>query len=240
MAEKVTIIIPVFNCPYVDQAIESALSQTYENTEIIVVNDGSTEYEQQLTPYLNEVTYIKKGNGGTATALNLGIERATGSYFTWLSSDDLYDRDKVSKQYSFMKRHGSSISFASYFHINSQNQVTHGPIRNIFPTKKKFYERLLRGCPINGCTVMMKMDLFKEVGIFDRSLPFTHDYDMWLRILPKYDFHYLDEPIVLHRVHDNMGTKHFEDRIKREIRFVQNKHRSILEQLIYKEENTTI
>jgi glycosyltransferase involved in cell wall biosynthesis len=234
--EKVSIIIPFYNCPYIDQAIESALAQTYHNKEIIVINDGSTMHEDKLRPYLNKIIYVKKGNGGTATALNLGIERATGQYFTWLSSDDLYDRDKVTKQYAFMKREKAEISYSSYFHIDSKNRIIHGPVGYKFPSKRHFYQRLLKGCPINGCTVMMNMKLFKEMGVFDRSLPFTHDYDMWLKILPKYDFAYLDEPIVWHRVHDQMGTKQFKERIDREIAYTQKRHRSMLESLIAKED----
>jgi glycosyltransferase involved in cell wall biosynthesis len=236
--DKVSIIIPFYNCPYIDQAIESALAQTYGNKEIIVVNDGSTKHEDKLRPYLNKLVYIKKGNGGTATALNLGIERATGSYFTWLSSDDLFDRDKVTKQYAFMKRVNADISFTSYFHIDTENRITHGPVGNLCPSKKHLYKRLMNGCPINGCTVMMNMKLFEDVGVFDRSLPFTHDYDLWLRILQKYDFAYLDEPIVLHRVHDQMGTKQFKERIDREIAYIHKKYRPILESLIAREDQT--
>jgi glycosyltransferase involved in cell wall biosynthesis len=235
--ERVTIIIPFYNCAYVDQAIKSALNQTYENLEIIVVNDGSDRYEDKLKPYLDRIRYIKKGNGGTATALNLGIRNATGKYITWLSSDDLYERDKVTKQVAFMKKRKASVSYSSYFLIDSENRVTHGPTRVGFPNKISFYERLKSGCPINGCTVMLHQDVYTNIGLFDPNLLFTHDYDMWLRIVPRYDFHYIEEPIAMHRVHEQMGTKKFKEKIEKEILYVKNKHRFVLDGLITKESN---
>lgn len=109
--EKVSIIIPFYNCQYVEKAIESALNQTYQNIEVIVVDDGSTKYIERITPYLDSIHYIQKKNGGTASALNTGIRYATGEYFAWLSSDDLFKPDKISKQLKFMKRCGSFFFF---------------------------------------------------------------------------------------------------------------------------------
>lgn len=234
---RVSLIIPFYNCPYIDQAIESALNQTYEDVEIIVVNDGSTEFEKKIDPYLERIRYIKKGNGGTATALNLGIRNATGDYFTWLSSDDLYDRDKITKQISFMETKKVSASYTSYFLIDENSTIYSQPARLHFPDKMSFYQRLLKGCHINGCTVMLRMDVLKQIGLFDPALRYTHDYDMWLRVLPQYDFHYLDEPIVMHRVHGNMGTKRFQKSIDQEIEFVKKKHRPVLNWLISREGN---
>jgi glycosyltransferase involved in cell wall biosynthesis len=234
---KVSIIIPFYNCPYVHQAIQSAVNQTYENTEVIVVNDGSTQYEELLQPFFKKIKYIKKGNGGTATALNLGIQHATGDFFTWLSSDDLYDRDKVTKQITFMNKRNADISYSSYFLIDSKGGILSGPARVGFQSKLQLAKRMQQGCPINGCTVMMKMDIFERVGVFERSLPYTHDYDLWMRILPHYHFHYLHEPIVMHRVHDEMGTRRHKERIEREIKVVQKKHRVALQQLIQREES---
>ncbi len=232
---KVSIVIPFYNCPYVDQAIESALSQSYPNFEVIVVDDGSTKYSGKIGPFLSRIRYIKKGNGGTASALNMGIQHATGEYFTWLSSDDLYDKVKVERQLAFMKERAADISYGNYVLIDTDNRVISGPAGIGFPTRIQFLETMRKGCIINGCTVMLKMKLFKEVGLFDPSLPYTHDYDLWLRILPHYDFHYLHEPLVKYRVHLEMGSKKHEKVIPQEILMVQRKHDKKLEELIRKE-----
>ena len=70
MGPKVSIIIPFYNCPYVDQAIKSALDQTYENIEIVVIDDGSTNYTEKSMPFKDKIIYIRKENGGIATALD--------------------------------------------------------------------------------------------------------------------------------------------------------------------------
>ena len=104
---KVSIIIPVYNgSNYLREAIDSALAQTYKNLEILVINDGSNDKgktDKIAKSYGNKIRYFKKENGGVATALNLGIKKMTGEYFSWLSHDDLYYPNKVKKQIRFLK-----------------------------------------------------------------------------------------------------------------------------------------
>ncbi|MFC7394379.1 glycosyltransferase [Scopulibacillus cellulosilyticus] len=230
--DKVSIIIPFYNDPYVDRAIKSALDQTYENKEIIVVNDGSTSYTEKIKPYLDKIVYIEKENGGTASALNTGIKRATGDYFSWLSSDDLYEAVKIERQLAFMKGLNASISYCNYYLINEEDKVISHPAGIGTSDKKFFLEYMLNGCIINGCTVMVKMSVFNEVGLFDESLNYTQDYDMWLRILEFYDFYYLDQPLVKYRVHKGMGSQRHRREIPKEIRLVKYRHRKKLYSLI--------
>lgn len=84
MEPKVSIVIPFYNCAYIEQAVHSAIHQTYPHIEVIVVDDGSTEHVERLQPFMDSIRYIRKENGGTATALNEGIKHATGDYFVWL------------------------------------------------------------------------------------------------------------------------------------------------------------
>ncbi|MGA5688825.1 glycosyltransferase family A protein [Cytobacillus pseudoceanisediminis] len=91
----VSIIIPFYNCKYVQRAIYSALKQTYRNIEVIVVNDGSTAHLPMIKPLKDNIIYIRKKNGGIASALNEGIRNSTGEYIVWLSSDDLFINTKV-------------------------------------------------------------------------------------------------------------------------------------------------
>ena len=102
MKPLVSIIIPVYNGGnYLSEAIDSALNQTYENIEIIVVNDGSQDdlkTEQIALSYGERITYVSKENGGSSSALNVGIRTMKGEYFSWLSHDDLYLPEKIEKQ----------------------------------------------------------------------------------------------------------------------------------------------
>ena len=99
---SVTILIPVYNgSNFIKQAIESAINQTYTNIEIIVIDDGSTDKgktEKAVKSFGKKVKYIKKENGGVASALNRGIKEATGEYISWLSHDDIYLPNKIEKE----------------------------------------------------------------------------------------------------------------------------------------------
>jgi len=230
--EKVSIVIPFYNCSYVDRAIMSALKQTYRNIEIIVVDDGSTMHVEKLRPFMEKILYIRKENGGTATALNEGIKHASGAYFVWLSSDDQLDSSKVEVQLNFMKQKKISCSFTNFNWINKDNTPIKLSVSPKFPNKVSFYKYFKRGCPINGSTVMIKIDLFSDVGLFNESMIYTHDYDLWNRIVLKYDIFFLDQPLTNYRMHDGMGSKRYSSAIKKEVEMIQKRYSHNLDQLI--------
>ncbi|WP_191560578.1 glycosyltransferase [Metabacillus idriensis] len=234
--EKVSIIIPFYNCSYVDLAIQSALNQTYKNIEVIVVDDGSSLHKDKIIPFLDKIRYIEKRNGGTASALNTGIKHAKGTYFTWLSSDDLFDINKVSKQLQFMKSSNADISYTPVIYINSKNEPISGSIGIEYSNRLSFYKGLSKGCTINGCTVMAKIEIFSEVGMFDETIRYANDYDLWLRAMKKYEFKYFNQPLVMYRMHEEMGTKKHMGKISKEVEMIQKKHEKSIKELIEKEE----
>ncbi|XJZ28217.1 glycosyltransferase [Bacillota bacterium Lsc_1132] len=235
MGAKVSIIIPFYNCPFIQEAVKSALGQTYQNIEVIVVDDGSTKHQDLLNPYLSQIRYFKKSNGGTASALNDGIRNATGEYFCWLSSDDRFFPEKIEKQLAFMEQRNAAASYSAFTIISAQGKIISEPIGHTFRNKLSFLKRMRGGCPINGCTVMLKISVFAKLGYFDERLPFTHDYDFWLRLIQHYDFHFLPEPLTEYRHHGEMGTKKHFDRIRKEERMVKQRHAADLQALIKKE-----
>ncbi|PWA12714.1 glycosyl transferase [Pueribacillus theae] len=229
---KVSIIIPFYNCQYVQQAIKSALNQTYVNKEVIVVNDGSTKYTEKIKPFLNRIKYVEKPNGGTASALNAGIKVATGDYFSWLSSDDRFMNNKTQIQMDFMQKHQAKISYTNYHVINDQSKIIRKNLGKIIVDKKEFYRYLKNKCHINGCTVIIRMELFDKVGLFDEKLKFTQDYEMWLRVLQHEDFHFLNQPLLLSRYHTDMGTLKFQEALQVEKQMVSKKYEAMLNQKI--------
>ena len=125
--QLVTIIIPVFNgSNYLRDAIDSAINQSYKNTEIIVINDGSDDSNQtkQISiSYGYKIRYIEKDNGGVASALNLGIRNMNGEYFSWLSHDDIFEYDKIEKEISFALQKNALFVFSNYNFVTSHNQI---------------------------------------------------------------------------------------------------------------------
>lgn len=190
-APKVSIVIPVYNgANYVGQAISSALAQTWENTEIIVVNDGSTdagETEKAVARFGSRVKYFHKPNGGVSSALNLGIQQMTGDYFSWLSHDDLYAPAKIAHQMADLARTGDSrqLMAAGYYLFDTEDHSL-----GVMDFHRLYdSERLSRPlfpacrCAVNGCTMLIHRSHFDRVGLFREDLPTTQDYDLWFRML---------------------------------------------------------
>jgi glycosyltransferase involved in cell wall biosynthesis len=204
----VSIVVPFYNCPYIDQCLHSILMQHYPHIEIIVVDDGSTMHREKLEPYFGRIRCIRKTNGGTANALNVGIRAAQGEYVAWLSSDDRIFPGKISIQVNYMMQHQAPISFTNFHAIDANNQILEPYAAVTFPTAKQFIEAFLRFCPVNGSTVMMHRSLPYRIGWFDESLLCTQDYDFWIRVhLARVDFHFINEALTLYRWHNGMGTR---------------------------------
>ncbi|WP_308635510.1 glycosyltransferase [Paenibacillus silvisoli] len=233
MLPKVSIIIPFYNDPYVDQAIVSALYQTYPNIEIIVVDDGSTRHQEAITPYRSRIHYIGKQNGGTGSALNHGIAMASGKYVAWLSSDDRFLPEKIARQVAYMEQTGARICHTDYHVMNEHGAITQYAQAVKYHSAKAFITGIRHGCPVNGCTIMMTKELFQDIGGFNETLPYTHDYDLWIRVLLcRVDFHFLNEPLTVYRRHSQMGTVRNFDTVLREANGVNARYAQLLDQLL--------
>jgi glycosyltransferase involved in cell wall biosynthesis len=200
-----------------------------------VVNDGSDQHLEKIKPYLNKIRFLEKTNGGTASALNVGFSNATGDYLSWLSSDDLFIKDKTTKQLSFMSKNNSYFCYTNYSLIDKNNVVFKHMAGVYYPNKLQLLQKLKVGNNINGCTVMLKKEVYDNIGAFNEDLKYTQDYDYWLRTIQHYELYYLNEPLIHYRVHDQMGTKQFKESIPQEIQRVQNYYKKKLNHLIIKE-----
>jgi glycosyltransferase involved in cell wall biosynthesis len=229
LEDKISIVIPFYNCRYVDQALQSAIAQTYANVEIIVVDDGSSSFKERILPYRARVRYVEKDNGGTASALNAGIDVATGKYFAWLSSDDLYRPERLAKQLAFMNRRRAVVSFANYDYIDARGKVLGRDVGVRLNDTAALCRYFISGCPVNGCTVLVRSDIFERVGLFDQTLRFTHDYDLWVRIvLAGYEFPFMAESLVMYRVHNEMTSKVCESLVAAESEMAIRRHQGRL------------
>ncbi len=237
---KVSVIIPFYNCSYVDQAISSVLKQTYPNVEIIVVDDGSTLNQKLITPFLKDIHYIYKRNGGTATALNRGLPVASGELIAWLSSDDVFHPEKLEKQVEYMKRTNADLVYTNFSLIDEKSEVIRTDVGVILDTKLAFLKHLQKSCPINGSTVLVKKEVFTKVGTFNPALKYTQDYDMWLRIASVAKVVGLKETLLYYRKHAKMGSQLHHEEQKKEIEIVKNRYKDVLDLLIQRsEENST-
>jgi glycosyltransferase involved in cell wall biosynthesis len=206
---KVSVVIPTYNhARYLPYALDSVLNQSYPNLEVFVIDDGSTDGTAEIVkPYSSKINYIYKQNGGTPSALNLGLSLVTGKYVCWLSADDALLSEKVSKQVGLMEGDPSlGFSYTSFVVIDTNGVKQYEVNSAYYSDKKEMVKKLMEGCFINGSSVMMRSSALKIIGYFDETLPQAHDYDLWFRFLRHYSCGFLEEPLLAYRWHgENMS-----------------------------------
>ena len=213
MSPKVSIIIPVYNgSNYLKSAIDSALSQTYENIEIIVVNDGSKDNGATDTiakSYGNKIRYFVKENGGVSTALNLGIEKMSGEYFSWLSHDDMYYPKKIEKQVEQLEKTRSDLIIISDWTIVDKdgNTLRQCILDNRLETVPMCFLAFDTTTWLNACAMLIPVSAIKKSGGFDVTLKTTQDYDMHYKLIRMgMTFRILHQPLLYSRVHSEQGS----------------------------------
>lgn len=208
---KISIIIPVYNgSKYIHEAIDSALKQTYDNVEIIVINDGSTDKTAEIVKsYGNKIKYYEKENGGVSSALNLGIQKMSGQYFSWLSHDDTYLPDKLEKQMDYLYKNDlideKVILYTNYYLINEKSKITGNNINDHNELNNKPEYSLLRGA-INGLSLLIPKCAFDEHGVFDENLRCAQDYLLWHKMFRTYKPIHIPLSLVCTRLHPRQVT----------------------------------
>ena len=199
-----SIIVPVFNGEqYLAQALDSIKAQTFNNFEVLVVDDGSVNgtHMQSVVEHMQDerFRYLRKNNGGVSTALNLGISHARGEYFCWLSHDDMWAITKLEKQAAFLD--ANTILCSNYKLIDSAgNFISQTNFHQSLDTSSGM-NLITRGL-IHGCSVVMPLAAIKALGGFDEGLKYTQDYDLWLRAIKRnYNFTFMPNQLVYARVH---------------------------------------
>jgi len=212
---KVSIVIPVYNAEkYLRECIESALNQTYKDIEIIAIDDGSNDNSLKiLQMFSDKIKIISKKNGGTATALNEGIEKMTGQWFKWLSADDiLYPNaiEELMKEVEKIKDKKNTILYTNYDIIDANSKVIKQFIEPNYNNLSTFNFNviLLDHFIGNGTTSLIHKSAFDEYGNFDESVGFAEDYELWLRfcLLHNCRLHLVPKILAKYRVHETQLT----------------------------------
>lgn len=204
---KVSIVMSSYNhAPYVTEAIESAVHQTYDNIELIVIDDGSKDDSPRILKELQEKYNFHlelRSNHGLVPTLNYALKNlVSGEYVCILDSDDYWALDKVAKQVAMMKANPHcGLCHTPVYYIDKNSQIVSEYNQ---PTKKEgdIFEELLMGkTNIADGGVMVPTAVYKEVDYYDETIP-LEDYQLWFKILSKYPACYLDEYLAYYRVHE--------------------------------------
>lgn len=196
----VSIIMPSFNCGrFVEETIRSVQTQTYENWELLFVDDRSTDDTMAKVMAIKEKDsriqiYMNVRNSGAAVSRNVALRHAKGRWVAFLDSDDLWEPTKLEKQIAFMEDNGYAFSYTDYQEIdedsNEEGVYVSGP-KHI--TKKGMFAFCWPGC----LTVMFDREKVGLVQIAD--IKKNNDYSMWLRVCKKVDCYLLEECLAKYR-----------------------------------------
>lgn len=204
MEMKVSICIPTFNRKdYLKQALDSVFAQTVKDFEVIVVDDGSTDgTEEMIKASGYPIKYYWQENRGEAATRNTLIELAHGQYVSFLDSDDLLMPDAVERMVNVMERETEDvIVYGPYYRIDPDGNITGRCKRKLYNGNVTKY--LFQDIFIHSCGSMFPKTALVATGGFDKSLKFSGDYDLWLRLSLKYPFVGLPEPTFKRRRHSS-------------------------------------
>ncbi|AMM40936.1 glycosyltransferase-like protein, family 2 [Candidatus Desulfofervidus auxilii] len=197
---KVSIIIPTYNrAQFLKEAIESVFNQTYQNYELIVVDDGSEDNTKQIIArYKDRLTYTDIPHQGVSKARNTGVNLAKGEFICFLDSDDLWLPKKLEFQMAFFDSHPDAL-ICQTEEIWVRNGIRVNPKKHCLKPSGMMFAQSLRRCLISPSAVMMHRRLFDLVGLFDESFLACEDYDLWLRVTARYPVYLLSLPLVIKR-----------------------------------------
>ena len=199
-APLVSAVIPTYNRAWaLGRAVDSVLAQTYKPLELIVVDDGSTDETPELLAALaarGRLTVLCQPNLGVSAARNAGIRKARGGLLAFLDSDDEWLPEKISFQVDFLNRRPDQVLVQTQERwIRGGRRVNPG-LKHRKPAGDIFIPSLSR-CLISPSAVMMRRNIFGEIGLFDETLPAAEDYDLWLRLLVRYPAGLIDQELVI-------------------------------------------
>lgn len=194
----VSVIIPTFNRRHcIARALDSVFAQTHSNLQVLVIDDGSTDdtmdFIQATYPLVELHTQT---NQGVSHARNQGIKRAQGNWIALLDSDDAWLPDKITQQITALQDNPDE-------YLCHTEEIWYRHHRRVNPMHKHqkyggwIYPRCLERCLISPSSVLIKKELFDQVGHFDEHLPACEDYDLWLRITAFYPVLFLSTPLTI-------------------------------------------
>lgn len=192
----VSVIIPTYNRAHtLKRAIDSVLTQTFTDYELIIVNDGSTDETKNLLESFSEHTIVHTQNEGVSKARNTGLKYARGEWIAFLDSDDEWFREKLEKQLNFAKTnpqfpliHGDEIWIRNGNRVNAKYKHAKGGGDQFIPS--------LKACVIGPSVALIKKSLLEEFAGFRTDYPVCEDYDLWLKITQKYSIGFIDEFLI--------------------------------------------
>ena len=204
---KVSIVITAHNyAKFLPQAIDSALSQTYQNLEVVVVNDGSTDHtDEVLSHYESDprIVILTLDGVGLAAASNRGISAASGEYIVRLDADDWFDENLVHVLTGYLDAHPTvGMVFCDYYTVDVHGEIIDGVRRFKVNDEVKLLDR-----PCLAAGAMYRLGCWEAIGGYNENLRYQEDYDFWIKFIEKYSVRNVSLPLMYYRQHGNSMSK---------------------------------
>ena len=197
----ISVIIPTFNRSLLLQrAINSVLKQTYENFELIIVDDGSTDNTSEIVKDIikrktkQELVYIEQKNEGVSSARNNGVRRSRGEWIAFLDSDDEWLVKKLELQVNFIKNNANHWVHGEEVWIRNGKRVNQKKIHQ--KSGGDIFRSSLALCLVSPSTVMIHRELFIISGGFNEEFIVCEDYDLWLRLALEHEVGFIKDPLI--------------------------------------------
>lgn len=194
-----SVAIPTFNRkPFLRKCIRSVLEQSYNNFEVIIIDDGSTDGTERLITSCKDkrINYFYQENHGVAYARNRALKLSKGSFIAFLDSDDWWDMKKLERTTEYI----NTFPKIKIFHTEETWYKNGKRLAQKVKHKKPtgfVYKNALPICCISISTAAIHKDVFNSVGVFDESMEACEDYDFWLRAAAKYEVKLIPEYLTM-------------------------------------------
>jgi glycosyltransferase involved in cell wall biosynthesis len=215
----VSVVMPVFNgAAHLAETLWSVLEQSYQATELIVVDDGSTDDSLRIVAAeAPEARVIRQSNAGVSAARNRGLSEARGRYVIFLDQDDVWHPEQLARQVAWLEAHPDhGAAVCRYHHWRPVNGVYPEPAGiwgtdpglRIDPAFTGFvYHQFLFDCWALTSGTLLRRDIVSAAGGFDEHQEFGEDWELWLRLSLTTRFACLTWPPVLYRHHHHQGSR---------------------------------
>lgn len=212
---KVSVIVTAHNyVEYLEKCLDSVLRQTYDDYEIVVVDDGSTdETPEILRDYSYEhpetIKVLTLSGEGLPTACNRGIEAASGEYIIRLDADDYFDENILMVEASFLEANPDvDLVYPDYYTINKEGEI----LDHVRLPKVGKEVKLLDRSPL-AAGAMYRRSAWEEIGGYNESLHYQEDYDFWIKFTTEFDVHNVNLPLMYYRQHGSSMSTNFAARM---------------------------
>lgn len=198
---KVSVVIPTYNRAHsISMAIRSVLDQTYQDFEVIIVDDGSIDNTEEIVKSFEDerIEYIRHTkNRGASAARNTGIKVAKGEYIAFQDSDDEWVPDKLELQVKAFDNASSEVGivYSGFYRIEADKKI-YIPGNHVVQKDGNIHSELLKGNFVGTPAVLIKKECFKNNRYFNEALPALEDWELWIELSKYFEFKYIDKPLL--------------------------------------------